>query len=421
MENQQQLSIPSDLSILPVNKTTVFYSPIEGGKDVLVRTGTIPTGNCFYHSLLHAYSRDYVSMDDKERKKIVSKLRRSLPGQVNHHKWKKMSSSITAKISFQNNVISLLKDFYRYIQKGKKGRTNNIHQVIRNVIKKDDDDEWYKIILEMVPITQFENEILPTVYDRSPKSSISDCQREISSETKRYYKKIFESMKNSIESKRKHTCVKKLLHMINSITDEADKMAYKEYKYNIKNTSITVDYHTIKAISDRFDRDIYFINSKTRMPYNNGGKDLLKNRKSIIIMWTGDLHYEVIGRLLPGNRVQREFSKNDPLIKKIYTFLYKPEKVVKKYPNLIPYLPEKYRNKNNNSSSSREYNSSYDEENSDNYSSSRNSGNMSDESTQQYSNNILDSSSSEERWNHSPSSSPPKRRTRKKEKYSHKY
>ena len=28
------------LNILPVNKTVVFYSPVEG-KDVLVRTGTI--------------------------------------------------------------------------------------------------------------------------------------------------------------------------------------------------------------------------------------------------------------------------------------------------------------------------------------------------------------------------------------------
>ena len=47
-----------NLQLLPVNKTVVFYSPVEG-KDVLVRTGTIGEGSCFYHALLHAYSLEY--------------------------------------------------------------------------------------------------------------------------------------------------------------------------------------------------------------------------------------------------------------------------------------------------------------------------------------------------------------------------
>ena len=48
----------SKLKILPVDKTVVFWSPIEGD-DVLIRTGTIPDGSCFFHSLLHAYSKEY--------------------------------------------------------------------------------------------------------------------------------------------------------------------------------------------------------------------------------------------------------------------------------------------------------------------------------------------------------------------------
>ena len=64
------------LRLLPVNKTVVFYSPIEGN-DVLVRTGTIAEGSCFFHSLLHAYSKEYISMDIKVRMKFVKKLRSS--------------------------------------------------------------------------------------------------------------------------------------------------------------------------------------------------------------------------------------------------------------------------------------------------------------------------------------------------------
>jgi len=36
------------LKILPVNKTVVFNSPIEGD-DVLVRTGTVSEGSSFFH------------------------------------------------------------------------------------------------------------------------------------------------------------------------------------------------------------------------------------------------------------------------------------------------------------------------------------------------------------------------------------
>ena len=55
MSNQQM----AKLSILPVNKTVVFYSPIEG-KDVFVRTGTMEGGNSLIHCLLHACSKDYM-------------------------------------------------------------------------------------------------------------------------------------------------------------------------------------------------------------------------------------------------------------------------------------------------------------------------------------------------------------------------
>jgi hypothetical protein len=62
-------------------------------------------------------------------------------------------------------------------------------------------------------------------------------------------------------------------------------------------------------------------------------------------MWTGGCHYEIVGRLLPGNRIQREFDFKDSLIKRIYTYLCKPEKIADAYPNLIPYLPKDLRKK----------------------------------------------------------------------------
>ena len=81
------------------------------------------------------------------------------------------------------------------------------------------------------------------------------------------------------------------------------------------------------------------------MPYRDTNSKNILKRKSIIIMWTGGCHYEIVGRLLSGNRIQREFDFNDSLIKRIYTYLSKPEKIPDTYPNLIPYLPKDLRKK----------------------------------------------------------------------------
>ena len=62
------------LPLIPVNKTVVFYSPIEG-KNVLVRTGTIGDGSCFFHALLHSYSNDYRSMNQEGRKNFCQKIK----------------------------------------------------------------------------------------------------------------------------------------------------------------------------------------------------------------------------------------------------------------------------------------------------------------------------------------------------------
>ena len=60
-------------------------------------------------------------------------------------------------------------------------------------------------------------------------------------------------------------------------------------------------------------------------------------------MWTGGCHYEVVGRLLAGNQIQREFDHTDPLIERLYTYLCEPQKIPDKYPKLVSYLPKELR------------------------------------------------------------------------------
>ena len=335
------------LTILPVNKTVVFYSPIEG-KDVLVRTGTIAEGSCFFHALLHAYSKDYISMNENGRKKFVKKLRSSIAVKIDKSKWESLSNGLIAKISFQENVNIIFSDFYKYISKGGGvGRTKSVRKVVRSLIKDEKVDiETYKIIMEMIPLDKgFEKTILPSAYEKCEEDDITNCKNIVVKQSVKYYKKEFEKLQGQLEDERVEYYLNKLESMVQEVLDEAENSAYTDYIQSINDSSMEVDSSTIGLISEKFNRDIYFIDARTRMPYRDVNLGNICKRKSIIVMWTGGCHYEIVGKLLAGNRIQREFDFKDSLIKIIHTYLYKPEKISGLYPNLIPYLPKDVRKK----------------------------------------------------------------------------
>ena len=336
----------STLTILPVNKTVVFYSPIEG-KDVLVRTGTIGDGSCLLHALMHAYSKDYISMHTNGRMKFIKRLRSSIARKVDRSQWETLSNGLIAKIPFQENVNIILSDFYKYISRGCSGKTKSVRKVIRSIIKDEKNDiEAYKLVTEMIPLDKgFEKDILPSAYEKCTEGGLTECKKSIIEYAVKYYNKEFEKLKGQLDEKRVEYYLSKLEFMVHEIVEEAELSAYTEYIESLHDSSMEIDYYTIGIISEKFNRNIYFIDSRTRMPYRDANSQNILKRKSIIIMWTGGCHYEIVGRLLSGNRIQREFEFNDSLIKRIYTYLSKPEKIPDTYPNLIPYLPKDLRKK----------------------------------------------------------------------------
>lgn len=334
------------LTILPVNKTVVFYSPVEG-KDVLVRTGTIAEGSCFFHALLHAYSNDYISMNINGRMKFVKRLRASIARKIDKERWESLSNGLIAKIPFQENVNTILSDFYRFIARGGTGRTKSVRKVIRSVIHDEKQDiEAYKLVAEMIPLDEgFEKSILPSAYEKCNESTLSECKKTVVKYSVKYYTKEFSKLEGQLEDERIKFYIDKLEDLVKCVVDEGENSAYSEYIESLHDASMEVDSYTIGLISEKFNRDIYFIDGRTRMIYRDAGVTNLRKRKSIIVMWTGGCHYEIVGRLLPGNRIQREFDFKDSLIKRIYTYLCKPEKIPSMYPNLTPYLPKELRKK----------------------------------------------------------------------------
>ena len=332
----------STLSVLPVDKTFVFYSPIEGD-DVLVRTGTIRDGSCCYHAVLHAYSRDYVRMDKKERARFVRKLRASLASKMDRSRWEKISGGLVAKISYQENVSRLLTDFYDRVTEEDDSElrtaSSSSRRIFKKLLRSDDDVSAYRLVAEMVPLRDLQRDVFPAVYDQYAEEPISSGSVALLEAAEAHYRTVFKSLDVS-DTDRIEYCVKKLGRLVEMVTDAAEKAAFEEYVDGLKDTVATVDRYTIDLISDRFNRDVYFLDSRTRLPYKEDGSVNFKKRKSIVLMWMGGAHYEVVGRLLSKKVVQREFEHNDPLIERLHMFLCNPEKVPSRYPGLAPYLPE---------------------------------------------------------------------------------
>ena len=309
----------SKLKKLPVNKTVVFYSPIEG-EDVLVRTGTISEGSSFFHAILHGYSREYVNMNRTDRVKFVRRLRASMAGKTTQDDWEELGGGLIAKMPFQEALSELLRDVYNHLDNSREIQNRATRRVIKFLSNKDykqDALEEYKIITELIPYKEgFLDIILPKSYNAETVSAIMDSVHE---ETINYIMTVPEM---------KHLNKKKVEYIQDMVTDfisavlkEAEKSAYSEYTKALETTKETVGEFTVNYISDRLNRNIYFLDPNQREPFNPGGNSIHKpDRKGIIILRIKENHYEVVGRLLSGNKIQRDFSPDDSLILSIQNF-----------------------------------------------------------------------------------------------------
>ena len=343
--NNQKLS---KLTILPPNKTVVFYSPIEG-KDVLVRTGTMSQGNSFVHAVLHAYSNDYVQMDKKGRNKLVKKVYSKISDKLLKERWIESTNNVIVQVPFQDNVVELFQDFYRYVQDEKSCQTKEGETLSEELHKNKTDANTYKILCELVSLDNLEK-VLNNVYDKCPDQFLDKCKKLIRDAVKNFTEEMLNILSENIDKTKREFCINKMDKLCESILNQAENMTFKKFIKNFKDFNVSVDPFTVGILSDKFNRDIYLIDVRNRMPYQFGGSENIKGRKSIVVMWVGGVHYEIVGKLLSGNRIQRQFDQDDSFIRRINTFLFKPDLVYDQYPNLVPYLSDKRRSKSDSRS-----------------------------------------------------------------------
>lgn len=313
------------IKMLDVNKNVTFPSPLEDG---LVRTGTIGDGSCFFHSALHATSQEYRLASENERRKIVKQIRKKYAGDMTPELWEKLGRGEIAKVVYSLYTRDIIDTFYQIVENtGEYVEYDEDDPVLAYIFKKmfvNRGVDQYRKLFDYISLRDFEMTLLPAVFDKKNESKrFGELLMMFKTNARRFLAdKILSSGLITTPSE-----LRSMFDSLNILVTEsitiAFETAFEEYKDYLKDCSTWIDEKAIELTSDLLDRDIYVIDSQTRMPYSVGGCENYKGRTSIVILWLRGGHYEVLGRYMPNKTIQREFPADDPLIQKIYSHLCK--------------------------------------------------------------------------------------------------
>lgn len=307
------------LKPLGVNETMVFTSPVEGEDDILLRTGTIGEGSCFFHSMLHATDQDYRKMECDARKKYVKDLRSRLASNLTISDWEKLGCQNLARLQFQTQFHQVLNQIYLFLKKDSKPQDKTTRLIIRKIIETKEDLKSWKILIDTLPLKKLEKYILPSAYQ-----SVETCQdasvykikllKQIINE----YTKEISIYKGKVERNQLKKMVSKMLKLFSLMVKFSYQTAFEDYKTKLQDVQEPIDSQYLELLSDHFKRDVYFLDGgATRLPYQMGNSDfLIKNRKSIVMVWLNRNHYEIAG-LFNDNTIKRNFNPDHNFIKNI--------------------------------------------------------------------------------------------------------
>jgi hypothetical protein len=296
------------LNILPPNDTRVFHSSIEGN-NCLVRTGTINDKILsFFNSILLACSKNFKNMRLDERENLCKKVRDNIFVKITKNQWK-----INGINLFKTILESTLKDFYDFINTNKTINNISIKKIGKQLITSKKQFDLFKIITEILPY-----DIILTNNDSE---DIEDFKTKVFVNLKKFLTtlEIFDDLS---EEQTEHL-IKNISDFIKLILNEVEYVSFKTYEYDIKDINDIV----VDTVSSYFNTNIYFLNSKTRMPFILNDFNNFKHANSIIIINIDNKQYEVVGVLTHGNIINRNFISNDKLILKINSIInYDPSK-----------------------------------------------------------------------------------------------
>ena len=295
----------SNLSLKPIanGKTVFFNSPLTRDNE-LVRTG-ISLDNSFYHALLLAYTDDYSSSSEDEKNVMVRKFITSLNKKITAENWQEINSKYKI-ITLDSVLIKNVEDFYEYLE-NRRTSSNVIINIVRE-LRIDSNLSLFEAIFELISFSHFKNTLKSTINDLNNKSI-------------REYKPIFiNNIVNSLNFSKEFRSLdqEKKKYIINIITNfltvffrELESDCFKIVKDKVL---LLVNPFLINVVCYRFKRDLFIIDSETKLPLKY--PEFVTGKKSFVLLKIGN-NFEPIGRVKTKNNIEYEFDLDDEYIKKL--------------------------------------------------------------------------------------------------------
>lgn len=314
------------IHINPEGETTVL--PVRFA-DNLVRTGVIPDGSCIFHAILSSYSNKYIKLSKDEKYEYIKRLRSTLPDLITRDIWMNLGHGEVSRLGFTEKLVELLSHTYDYISdKSDISETDDEYAYLKPILEYIDSNKVFcQFIANRISLDDINTHIIGQYkHDRDVYFDAINFVKYV----KKYFKNKYGKNLNEQDALKFNQLVSRLVDFFDIISKSAIDMAYSVCKKQLGDNQFWIGMEYIGFISEIFSVNIYFIDAKTMMPYVFGDEQMFPHKKSIILLWVDDSHFEIVG-VIEDNTIRRTFNSEEPLIKMIHLYSINPKKAIKKY------------------------------------------------------------------------------------------
>jgi hypothetical protein len=286
---------------------------VDGG---LVRTGTIADGSCFFHAVLRAIDPKYSQLDQQGRMDYVKQVRKELAEKISPSLWSKLGDGQVALVATSEILTELLQVFFKVVKESDSVQVENADPVVKYVYQNffvDDSLKSFKIFMDLVS----PQELDALVAKALEVSSVNDLTNKLTDLV--MYKlsdKIMEGDDVVVKSYLRQL-YSNVVYAFTQVSSTAVDIAFKAFVKSVNSSTSWVDSYMIELLMDYFGIDVYVVDDSYKL-YNMTARHLYKGRPSVLVLWTGNNHYESLGLLdKDTNEVVRVLEPDHPLVQNL--------------------------------------------------------------------------------------------------------
>lgn len=292
----------------------------------LVRTGVISDGSCMFHAILSSYSNKYLRMSSDERSDYIKRLRSSLPEFITRDLWMRMGQGEVSRLGFGSALVLILNRVYDHIfhVHGDNSDDDDTQMEIGHCREIFDYIDANMAVCRFIASRMSLDDVLTHVVGQHKRGrNVYFESANISALAKKHFKRTYGKNLNEHDSVMFAQVTSRLVELMDLVAETAITVAYERCKLQLSDSSHWMGIEYIELISNLFSVNIYFIDADTGMPYVFADERMFPHKKSIILLWVNQSHFEIVG-VIEDNSIRRTFNSDEPIIRTVHAYSTKP-------------------------------------------------------------------------------------------------